>query len=575
MPLFRQRNTISDEDDTFSRMEPVVFRRLRDDPQGRPWHFLSLRWKVIAPLALTVLIVGMLGSYLVGTAIATAADAQETEHVLDAAETVAARLNDLSTTQQREVTRIAYTQGVPELVAAGDARALHTLLEPLAAAADLDYVLIADPLGVEIVGLQRVVTETGASDYAVATGTDLTVLLDSAPALGGTSATIHAALARTGQEHALLTTGPIMHAEARIGTVLVGTQTGRLLEILQGGDGADLALFGAAGEFVRTTLPFDEQTRDALTLSPELYRQALTTPGQVPIATLTLDDRPHHAAYIPLVIGGTPLGVLGIYVEDDAFTAALASQERLGLLFASLVGLVIVIAFSTIGSFTRRVERVTATADAMASGDLRARTGMQPGDEIGELGATLDRLADRQQRRTDALQGALRKERAESARLIAILESIPDGIVVQDLDGRVLLINDAARTLIGGQRVFRAKRLHELTAVVTEKLGPALAPGIYALGDPTRVPLEGKMLQAQAAAIVIKAKRRDEQERRIGTVIVLRDITDEVRCEQARETLLDRLADEAIVPTSPQATSSLTALAREFVRNTRAMQRVI
>ncbi|MBN1680293.1 MAG: PAS domain-containing protein, partial [Anaerolineae bacterium] len=186
-----------------------------------------------------------------------------------------------------------------------------------------------------------------------------------------------------------------------------------------------------------------------------------------------------------------------------------------------------------------------------------------------ELGMALDRLADHHRRRTDALQKALRRQRRETAHLSAVLESIPDGIVVQDLDGRVLLINDAARRLLGGQRAFRSRRLHELTAVVTETLGPALAPGIYALGDPTRIPFEDRMLQAQAAAILLRKKKR------IGTVIVLRDITADVARDQARQALLDQLAQQATVPTSVQSYESLSVLAQEVVRNTRAIQRVI
>ena len=90
------------------------------------------------------------------------------------------------------------------------------------------------------------------------------------------------------------------------------------------------------------------------------------------------------------------------------------------------------------------------------------------------------------------LASSLRRQREETAHLLAVLESIPEGVVVQDLEGRVLLINDAARQLLGSQRAFRAARLHELTEAIRKTLGPALAPGIYALGNPARIPFEGR-----------------------------------------------------------------------------------
>ena len=539
----------------------------------RPWTFVSLRWRVIAPLALAVLTVGMMGAYLVGDALARSAAERETERVLLASRAVSERMQTLGEAQGREALRIAYTDGVAPLVASDDAQALHALLKPLAAAADLDYLLIADAEGREVLGLQRVRTSTGAYDYAVASGTDLADLLAGTLPRGGAvgdAQPLYAVLARTGLDHALLTAAPVTLDGAPVGTVLAGVQIARALDALSGGDASALVLFGADGEFLHTTFPFDEHTRDALQLPPALYTQALASPQQVPVARAEVNGRAYRAAYVPLVVNGTPLGVLGVYVEDHTFYAALAGEQTLGVLAAALVGLVTVIAFVVVGGMTGRLERVTRVARALALGHPRARTRFRPADEIGELGAALDELADAHKRRTDALQKALRSQRARVSRLNAVLASIPDGIVVQDLDGRVVLLNDAARRLLGGHRVFRAARLHELTAAVSEKLGRALAPGIYALGDPARIPVEGKMLQAQAAAIVAQP-----DEKRLGTVIVLRDITEEVKREQQRDRLLDHIAEQAHVPTAPQTYDSLSALAREFVHNTRAIQRTI
>lgn len=540
----------------------------------RPWYFVSLRWKLILPLGVLTLVLTMTGAYVISSAVARGQHDRTIEQLLATSRTVADRMALLSTDQQREIARLIYTEGIAEEVAAGDSRALHAALEPLAAAADLDYVLVTGSDGHEVIGLQRVTTTAGQPDYAVAAGTDLSMLamalpLDDLPASGGPGITFRAALVRTGHNHALLTAGPVLLDGERVGSLLAGQDIDRVLVTLRGGDRADLALFGADGEFVRTTLPFDDSTRRALALAPETFEQALHSPGEVPLVSLVVNNRPTNAAFIPLMIGDTPLGVLGVYEVDDTLFATEFSRDLIGVLSAALVALVVIVTFGVMGRVAGRVERVTQTAYALSSGDAHARTQMRPADEIGELGATLDRMADRHQRRTDALQHALRRQRAETARLSAVLESIPDGIVVQDLDGRVLLINDAARELLGGHRTFRAARLHELTAIVTETLGPALAPGIYALGDPTQVPLDEKMLQAQAAAIVLKDGQR------IGTVIVLRDITADVRRDQVRDALLDRLASRADQRPTPQTYESLSGLAQEVVRNTRAIQRVI
>lgn len=181
-----------------------------------------------------------------------------------------------------------------------------------------------------------------------------------------------------------------------------------------------------------------------------------------------------------------------------------------------------------------------------------------PREAVHESGASESELAR-----------SLRRQRQETAHLLAVLESIPEGVVVQDLDGRVVLINDAARTLLGSQRGFRVARLHELTEVIRATLGPALAPGIYALGDPARIPFEGKMLQAQAAALL------SAQGVRLGTVVLVRDVTTDVERERVRAELLDQLSEQVAAPGPLRAYPSLDALAREVTRNTRSVQQVI
>lgn len=558
----------SDDD---SGLTPVIFRPLSTAPVRRPWYFVSVRWQAVLPLALMLTLAAALAAYLIIDAVARGADDAEQDRLLTTSRAVADRMEPLGLAHRREITRIAFTEHVAPLIATEDGRALHPLLEPLAHAAGLDVLLVTNADGIEIIGLQRVTGDDGQVDYAVSSGTDLSALAPVRSALTTPQAPPRSALARTGSGQALLTAAPVRAEGIPVGVIAAGTRLEHVLAALRGGDSAALTLYGPTGEFVRTTLPFDDTTLADLELAPETFAQALSTPGQVPLAAQTVNATSYNVAYLPLVIAGSPLGVVGVYVADEAFVLTAALRVLLSLLAGLLVGVVTVGVFAAMGRVARRVERVTHTAESLVAGDVAARTHMRPLDEVGELGATLDQVAERHQRRTDDLQAQLRRQRSETSHLYAVLESIPDGLVVQDLDGRVLLINETARTLLGGQRAFRAARLHELTALVTETLGPALAPGIYSLGDPTRIPLDERVLQAQAAAILVNNDQR-MGEQRIGTVIVLRDITAEVEREQERERLLDELAESAIAP--PPA-ESLSSLAREVARNTRALQRVI
>lgn len=217
-------------------------------------------------------------------------------------------------------------------------------------------------------------------------------------------------------------------------------------------------------------------------------------------------------------------------------------RQVAGALLAALAAAVVIAVFVTVSRAAARAAYVTQTAEALAAGELTARTGLLPDDEIGAAGHALDRYADHVRERHDLLRDDLRRQRRRVAHLSAVLEALPEGIIVQDKDGSVVLMNERARRLLGAHRV-REGDTQAITAFTADALGPALAPGLYALGAPHQISLDGRVLRAQAAAITTATS-----DRRIGTVIALHDITEEVRRDQLRETLLEQAARDVQEP---------------------------
>lgn len=226
---------------------------------------------------------------------------------------------------------------------------------------------------------------------------------------------------------------------------------------------------------------------------------------------------------------------LGGTLSAGAGPAGGAEVQRqiAGVLLAALAAAVVVVVFVVVSRTANRALYVAETAAALAAGELTARTGLRATDEIGAAGEALDRYADHVQERHDLLRDDLRRQRRRVAHLTAVLEALPEGIVVQDRDGTVVLMNERARTLLGAHRM-RENDTQALTAFAADALGPALAPGLYALGAPHQLDLDGRVLRAQAAAIVAAGDRR------IGTVIALHDITEDIRRDQLREMLLEQ-----------------------------------
>lgn len=237
-------------------------------------------------------------------------------------------------------------------------------------------------------------------------------------------------------------------------------------------------------------------------------------------------------------------------------------QQIAGVLLAALAAATVVIVFVVVSRTASRALHVAETAAALAAGELHARTGLRATDEIGAAGAALDRYADHVQERHDLLRDDLRRQRRRIAHLMAVLEALPEGVVVQDRDGTIVLINERARILLGAHRL-RENDARSLTAFATDVLGPALAPGLYALGTPHQLDLDGRVLRAQAAAIVAAGDRR------IGTVVVLQDITEDVRRDQLRERLLAQAERDIQEPLRNIASRARPPLEAAFARELR------
>jgi len=146
---------------------------------------------------------------------------------------------------------------------------------------------------------------------------------------------------------------------------------------------------------------------------------------------------------------------------------------------------------------------------------------------------------DRRQRH---LQRALRSRAGELERLHAVLGSVNDGIILQDLNGKVTMMNQAAQIMLGGRKAFwdsALGSLFEQYRAVT-RIHSELMP----LGDSDEIALNHRIMRAQVVAI------GDENKRRIGTVIILRDVTHDALAQRLKDGYVSQIAQELETPMS-------------------------
>ncbi len=509
-------------------------------------QFISLRWRF--GLFTIILLLATVSAYLLAQNSTTA---PAVDNILrQSVRAIKHEATALHLEQARTAGSIAQTAAVIAALQGDDTAGIRSLLADRAARFEFDAVILIDPTGVLVAGMQRDITSNRYVPIAMLSNT-----VETADEQRGD-------LLQVDNVAMLVTAVPVMADNQPVGAVLVGQRLPRTLATLHTSAMTDVIFYDLDQVALGSTFASSN---------------ALPLPNIVDFeTTLQLDvgATPYQGLYFPLEFGEQPVGTLGVLVPADVAIVADAGRQLGGLLLAAVAAGVVVMLFLSANWVLGRVNRITQTAEALTLGQFTARTNMQPTNEVGKLGFALDQYADYVQERQDALRHSLRRQRRENERLVAVMEALPDGVIVQDLSGRVVMMNEMAGELLGSRRALRSTPdLQELTTLVTERLGPALAPGIYALGEAQQIKLDGKMLNAQAAAVVTITQQR------IGTVIVLRDISEEVRLDVAREKILQQIEQEVqdplmkLVPAVKPA--PIGDFSREIRQHANTLQRMI
>jgi two-component system phosphate regulon sensor histidine kinase PhoR len=129
------------------------------------------------------------------------------------------------------------------------------------------------------------------------------------------------------------------------------------------------------------------------------------------------------------------------------------------------------------------------------------------------------------------------------ARLTGVLAAISEGVIMQDNQGAVVLMNQAARDLLGSTRAFWDSDLGKMFAAARQQ---TTVDGEITLGKAQRVEVNDRVIGAQIAIVA------DPQGNRLGTVLMLRDVT--------RDALSDRLKDQFVTQMTHELRTPLAAI---------------
>jgi two-component system phosphate regulon sensor histidine kinase PhoR len=214
----------------------------------------------------------------------------------------------------------------------------------------------------------------------------------------------------------------------------------------------------------------------------------------------------------------------------------LAAVRRIALLaFGVGLAAALALAWGTSVLLSRRVRAIAQVAERYARGDLSRPARDYGNDEIATVARVLDDSVREIGRRAAELE-------SDRARMQAILSGMTEGVLVVNEQGRIQLINGAARRMLRVQDHPEGRHYVEIVRQpdIAAQIGAALAGS---RSEPLELSLPGS-----PDLILIARSARVESTAAGGAVLVMHDITDLRRADRIRRDFVANVSHELRTP---------------------------
>lgn len=191
-----------------------------------------------------------------------------------------------------------------------------------------------------------------------------------------------------------------------------------------------------------------------------------------------------------------------------------ARQQSFVIFSVALIATVLLTGYMLGRVVVRPIEKVTKAMARVSEGDLSHKLGERSNDELGRMSVSFNQM-------TDQLQATYRRLRREQNKITTVIETATEGIVVTDANHTIVLVNPAATLLLG-------KQMNDVVAQGYEQVVDDAGFIAHCLetGNPQDIRYKDHDLQVMATEIC------DSDKAVIGTVILIRDVTEEKRLEE-------------------------------------------
>ena len=228
-----------------------------------------------------------------------------------------------------------------------------------------------------------------------------------------------------------------------------------------------------------------------------------------------------------------------VYQEVNSISKIFIVGTILSILITTVIGFV---ASKTV---TSSIEKMSSQVKKMALGNYGTVVGIDTDDEIGDLAKVFNQIS----KRIEEEQAVTETERRK---LATIIESMMDGIITTDNNGRIILINTSAEDMLGGRNdeIFIGKDVLKILNITEyESIEEILEAEDSLLVNASRSD-EELLLRAE----ISKIEKEDKEDltqmstELEGYIIVLYDVTDQERQEKERREFVSTVSHELRTP---------------------------
>jgi two-component system sensor histidine kinase VicK len=257
--------------------------------------------------------------------------------------------------------------------------------------------------------------------------------------------------------------------------------------------------------------------------------------GVLQAGTTTINGTDYAAVAAPIVYAsGTSRRLVAVLLLTtslrDVQTAVQIVKRQ--LLLATSLGVLVALLTGYLASYfiARRLKRIERSAEAMAAGDLSSTVRVKTPDEVGQLGLTFNKMGQK-------LSEAFRQIQHEKEQMEILLDDLSEGVIGVNSAGEVQVANPSSAQLLG-RRIPGGALLADV-----------LPADAFDAWKECRENHQDQTVVFDAGERILEGTAYPTgEEADVTSIVVLRDVTSQVKLERARRDFIANASHELKTP---------------------------